>query len=290
MTQRSRTARRLLTGLAIAGLFAVSACAPHTTAESIKDAPKGPEPFFSFPVTSNDTPYSQCLASFKKYPANNLPAFTVGEVADKTGQIDRTSNSAVISQGVSEMVMSALWKTGKAKLVERFDLRIPLAEMKMIEQGLTTRPQNGMASSIRASDFVVLGALTELNYNIVSQGAGLWVGGIGAGARTVVINVGLDLRVVNSRNFDVGYVSSLQKQIYGYEVEANVFRFFGSQLVEFDAGRIQNEPLQLGVRSVVEMAIYQIMTEYFGLPASKECGEIKEAHNLDARDSTKKES
>jgi curli production assembly/transport component CsgG/holdfast attachment protein HfaB len=61
------------------------------------------------------------------------------------------------------------------------------------------------------------------------------------------------------------------KQIFGYEVEANVFRFFGSQLVEFDAGRIQNEPLQLGVRSVVEMAVYQIMTDYFRLPSEEHC-------------------
>jgi curli production assembly/transport component CsgG/holdfast attachment protein HfaB len=50
-----------------------------------------------------------------------------------------------------------------------------------------------------------------------------------------------------------------------------VFRFFGSQLVEFEAGRIKNEPLQLGVRSVVEMAVYQFMTEYLGLPGKPEC-------------------
>src|SRR5262249_28676835 len=129
--------------------------------------------------------------------------------------------------------------------------------------------------SIRGTDFVVLGALTELNYNIVSEGAKLSVSGIGAGARTVVINVGLDLRVVNSRTFDVAYVSTLQKQIYGQEVEANVFRFFGTQLVDFDAGRIQNEPLQLGVRSVVEMAVYQIMTDFLGLPSEPECALVK---------------
>jgi len=86
-----------------------------------------------------------------------------------------------------------------------------------------------------------------------------------------VINVALDLRVVDSKSFSVAYVSSLQKQIYGFEVEANVFRFFGTQLVEFDAGRIQNEPLQLGVRSVVEMAVYQIMTEFLGLPKVGQC-------------------
>ena len=122
-----------------------------------------------------------------------------------------------------------------------------------------------------ASDLIVVGALTELNYNIVSGGAQAFISGIGGGARMVVINVALDLRVVDSRNFSIRYVSSLQKQIYGFEVEANVFRFFGDTLIEFDAGMIRNDPLQLGVRSVVEMAVYQIMTEFLGLPVAESC-------------------
>lgn len=231
----------------------------------------GVKPLVSFPVTDNSTPYSQCLRGLAKLPGNNLPVVTVGEVADKTGQIDRTTNSTVLSQGATEMVISALYKSGKVKLVERFDLRIPLAEARMIETKMAVRPSNVPKAPVRASDFVVLGAVTELNYNIVSEGLGLWVGGIGAGGRTVVVNVGVELRVVNSQTFDVVYVSTLQKQILGYQVEANIFRFFGTQLVEFDAGRIQNEPLQLGVRSVIEMAVYQIMTEFLGLPGKNEC-------------------
>lgn len=229
------------------------------------------KPIMGLPVTTNNTPYSHCLAMLGQTPANNLPVFAIGEIADKTGQVDRTNTGGtVLTQGVTEMMISAFHKTQRANLVERFDLRIPLAEARLVQQNLTNRPA-APAPVIRASNFVVMGALTELNYNIVSQGASLFVSGIGAGGRTVIINVGLDVRVVNSQTFDVGYVSSLQKQIFGYEVEANVFRFFGSRLVEFDAGRIQNEPLQLGVRSVVEMAVYQIMTDYLRLPASQEC-------------------
>lgn len=250
--------------IAIAAM-SLSACSAQSVYSS-----QGVRPTYGLPVTNNDTPYSQCLAALAKIPGNNLPIFTVGEVADKTGQVDRSNNGAVLSQGITEMMMSAFYKTRRVNLVERFDLRIPLAEARMVEQKLATRPAQ-TAAPIRASNFVVMGALTELNYNIVSEGARLSISGIGAGARTVVINVGLDVRVVNSQSFDVRYVSSLQKQIFGYEVEANVFRFFGSRLVEFDAGRIQNEPLQLGVRSVVEMAVYQIMTEYLGLPTTAEC-------------------
>lgn len=234
----------------------------------------GVKPNFSFPVTTNETPYSACLRSLSKVPGDNLPVFSVGEVADKTGQVQSESGSAystVLSQGAAEMVMSALYKTNKVHLSERFDLRVPLAEMKMAEQGLLQASGAARKGAVRGSDFVVVGALTELNYNIVSEGVQLAISGIGGGGRTVIINVALDLRVIDTRTFDVRYVATLQKQIYGYEVSANVFRFFGTRLVEFDAGRIQNEPLQLGVRSVVEMGVYQIMTDFLGMPSTPQC-------------------
>lgn len=238
---------------------------------------EGVQPAFSFPVTSNDTPYSQCLRALNEVQGNNLPVFAVGEVADKTGQINYDENGYALSQGVSEMVISAFAKTGKANLVERLDLRIPLAEVQLAEQGRLSRDASEY-TDLPASDFVIAGALTELNYNIVSEGAQLFIEGIGGGARTVVINVALDMRVISSRSFTVPYVVSLQKQIYGFEVEANVFRFFGDTLVEFDAGRIRNEPLQLGVRSVVEMGVYQIMTDFLGLPASESCRLVESDH------------
>lgn len=244
----------------------------------IAPANQGFKPLYSYPVTNNDTPYSQCLKSIgSSFDSKNPPVFAVGEVADKTGQINYDEDGHALSQGVSEMVISAFAKTNLVNMVERLDLRIPLAEVKLAEQKRLSRKVNDYGL-LPASDFIVVGALTELNYNIVSGGAQLFVRGIGGGMRTVVVNVALDLRVIDSRNFKIRYVSSLQKQIYGYEVEANVFRFFGNSLIEFDAGAIKNEPLQLGVRSVVEMAVYQIMTDFLKLPVAKDCGLVETNH------------
>lgn len=269
--------KRLLrsTQISLALVAALTGCSPSALAP----LNEGIKPAFSYPVTSNNTPYSQCLDDLRKYKVERRPVFAVGEVSDKTGQFNYDVNGKgnALSQGVSEMVISALAKTGKANMVERLDLRIPLAEVKLAEQKRLSRSTEDYGK-LPASDFIVVGALTELNYNIVSGGSQLFIRGIGGGGRTVVINVALDLRVIDSRNFAIRYVSSLQKQIYGYEVEANVFRFFGNNLVEFDAGAVRNEPLQLGVRSVVEMSVYQIMTDFLKLPEAAGCGLVETNH------------
>jgi curli biogenesis system outer membrane secretion channel CsgG len=267
--------RKALVATFMSSALGVAGCAsipPDLTSAGVK-------PTFSYAVTANPTPYSQCLENLAamKVNAKRLPVFSVGEIADKTGQIDADNNSHALSQGVSEMVISALHKTGKVHQVERLDLRIPLAEVKLAEQKKLSRTE-AEYGKLPASDFIIVGALTELNYNIVSGGAQLFVQGIGGGARTVIINVALDLRVIDARSFQIRYVSSLQKQIYGYEVEAGVFKFFGNTLVEFDAGAIRNEPLQLGVRSVAEMAVHQIMTEFLGLPGGKGCALVENEH------------
>jgi curli biogenesis system outer membrane secretion channel CsgG len=264
-----------LTALALGLLFTTSltSCAGLAPGDAT-----GVKPLVVYPVTSNDTPYSQCLRRLQTVTADNLPVFAVGEIADKTGQVqyyDKAGNN--LTQGAAEMVMSALYKTGKAHLVERYDLRIPLAEVKLAEQNRLNRSVDNFGK-LPSTDFIIVGALTELNYNIVTGGVGLRVAGIGAGARMAVVNVAMDLRVINSKNFAVSYVSTLQKQIYGYEVSADVFRFFDTTFVELQAGHVRNEPLQLGVRSVAEMAVYQIMTDFLRLPRDPSCALVENDH------------
>lgn len=240
----------------------------------------GVTPLVSYPVTSNDTPYSRCLSELGALPGHdNLPTFAVGSVVDKTGKLAAGDEGFVISQGATEMMISALYKTRKARLVERFDLRLVNAELQFSKNSMSGRAV--VDGAVRPSDFLLVGAVTELNYNILTGGAGLWVAGMGAGMRGVIINVALDLRVIDTGSLEIVYVSSLQKQIVGYEVEANVFRFFGSTLIEADAGHIRNEPLQLGLRSVVEMSVLDIMTDFLALPNETDC-EVSPAHHVPA--------
>lgn len=251
---------RKLAGTAIAAL-SFGACSPSIDAKSQTNPIVGP------PVTNNSTPYTICLTELAKNPGLNRPTFAVGNITDKTGKraYDAANDSTEVSQGTSEMVISAFYKTRQVNLAERLDPRIALSEQQLVQTNMIKRPIG--EPDVAPAHFLVLGAVTELNYNIHSGGERLFVAGVGASRRAAVINVGLDLRLVDMKSLGTVYVTSLQKQIVGVEYETGIFRFFGDQFVEFDSGKVRNEPLQLGVRSVVELAVYQILTEGLGLPA-----------------------
>lgn len=251
--------------IAITALVAMSlgACSPSINANSQTKPLLGP------PVNDNVTPYTVCLEELAKTPGKNRPTIAVGNILDKTGKraYDLINDSTEVTQGTSEMVISAFYKTRQVNLAERLDPRIALSEQQLVQTDLIKQPIGD--ANVAPAHFVILGAVTELNYNIHSGGERLFVAGVGAGRRAAVINVGLDLRLVEMKSLGTVYVTSLQKQIVGVEYEAGIFRFFGDQFVEFDSGEIRNEPLQLGVRSVVELAAYQILTEGLGLPADQ---------------------
>jgi hypothetical protein len=100
-----------------------------------------------------------------------------------------------------------------------------------------------MAGSIPGSDYYIVGGITELNFNIRSENASGTGGGTATNATTgtlggaiYVMNVGLDLRLVNTNTLEVADVISYQKQIIGHQISAGVFDFLGTNFFDLSAG------------------------------------------------------
>jgi hypothetical protein len=113
--------------------------------------------------------------------------------------------------------------------------------------------------SIAASDYYIVGGITELNYDIRSGGIDAEVGQLGPKARTFTQSVAVDLRIVDTRSLLVVRTISLTKQFTGYEVGFNLFRFFGSNLFDINVGAKGQEPLQLGIRTALEEATMRLV-------------------------------
>jgi curli biogenesis system outer membrane secretion channel CsgG/outer membrane protein OmpA-like peptidoglycan-associated protein len=225
----------------------------------------------------NQTPLEPafaCVAQALRDKKHPLFGVAVGDVKDYTGKYSQNEGST-ITQGGSLMIYSALGKLGNVVQVqERFDTRIAELELaytdrRQLGDGRTHAVEAGkpavpwvpyFGGSILRSNYYIVGGVTELNYNIASSGVELAVSGVGVKRRTFTMNIGVDLRIVDTRTLVVAKTVSLQKQIVGTEVGAGVYRFFSDNLVDINVGNKSQEPLQLGVRTTIEHGVIELIS------------------------------
>ncbi len=282
----SITSRRALQGLGL--LAAMATLAGCSTIDVRRDAqaqlPQEARVMSGSSSRNNTTPMEPAFACFaKSYGAVKAPvvSITVGDVKDYTGKYSQAEGNA-ITQGGSLMLYSALGKMGSAvRLQERFDTRIAelelaYADRRQLGDGKLHAVEAGkpnvpwvpyFGGSILRSDYYIVGGVTEVNYNIQSRGAEFAVSSIGGKVRTFTMNVGVDLRIIDTRNLVVVKTVSMQKQITGTEVGAGIFRFFGTELLDVNMGSKNQEPLQLGVRTTIEHGLLELLGAVSGLSA-----------------------
>ncbi len=236
------------------------------------------------PVRDNLTPLEGALACFADYVASTGKppiVISVGEVKDFTGKYSLNEGNA-ITQGGSLMVYSALGKlSGAVRIAERFDPSVAERELAYIDRRQLgdgqTHELNGaggtqqvpwlpyFGGTIQQSDYFIVGGITEVNYDIGSGGFDIGVDQMGGKARTYTQQVAIDLRIVDTRTLVVKKTVSLSKQFTGFEIEANVFRFFGSDLFDINIGARGQEPLQLGVRAAMEEGVIRLVSAVTGV-------------------------
>jgi curli production assembly/transport component CsgG/holdfast attachment protein HfaB len=242
------------------------------------------EPIGDAPVTENPTPYSAalvCLAQYGQQRGVVPPHLAVGRINDLTGQLDNNGGRPV-TQGAMLMAISALGKAG-IPLVERYETDVPKLEYDLANNKLVSdqplEPDNPRRDyrpvypgQVSGSEFFLTGGITELNTSIraVNANAGFQSAAHpdsthSANGSAYVMNIGMDLRLVNTSSLDIVDVVSYQKQIIGYQVGANLFSFFGNQVLSVGAGTSADEPMHLAIRSLIERAVVEIVSKQYGL-------------------------
>lgn len=290
-TRHSRLPSARVFGLqlpALASALLLAGCALPSyqrvqLAEDEASVIQGPSP------RHNGTPLDSALACLSHRIVAGNPgkaplSIAVGDIKDYTGKYS-TGDGNVLTQGGALMVYSALGKLGGAVDVrERFDTRVAELELaytdrRQLGDGNQHQLADGKGQravpwlpyyggSILKSDYYIIGGLTELNYNIQSGGIEAQVNQIGPRFRVFTMNVGADLRIVETRTLRVVRAVSLQKQIVGREIGAGVFRFFGSDLFDINAGSKDLEPVQLGVRTTLEQGVIELVSAVTRTPAA----------------------
>lgn len=276
MVSNFQAARRLAVISSAAALaFVLSGCAmmhPGLTTQRL-GAGEVPTPLGP-PVRDNRSPMEAALACFgDQLAASGAPhrVIAVGDVKDYTGKYSINEGNA-ITQGGALMVYSALGKIGDTlTIAERFDPSVAERELAYTDRRQlgdgSVHEVNGnrvpwlpyFGGTIAQSDYYIVGGITELNYDIDSGGGEFQVNNVGPKARVFSQSVAVDLRIVDSRSLVVMKTVSLTKQFSGYEIGANLFRFFGTSLFDINIGAKGQEPLQLGIRTALEEATMRLI-------------------------------
>ncbi|WP_254049964.1 CsgG/HfaB family protein [Novosphingobium sp. TH158] len=265
-------------------MAATSACAPFPTKVRRQVVAPGEVPIqLGTPARDNLTPMEASLACFARTLAatgRKPMVIGVGEIKDFTGRYSINEGN-VVTQGGSLMLFSALGKMGgTVRIAERYDPSIAERELAYMDRRQLGNGQyqevNGQrvpwlpyfGGTVQASDYYIVGGITEVNYNLSSGGAEAALDNIGFKGRTYSQSIAIDLRIVDSRSLVVMDAISLSKQFVGYEVGANSFRFFGIGLVNVNLGAKGQEPLQLGIRATIEEAAIRLVARISGIDPS----------------------
>lgn len=242
------------------------------------------EPVGGAPATANPTPMTPaliCLADTARSRGLIAPRLAVGGIDDLTGKLDLETGRR-ITQGAALFAVTALGRAG-VPLVERTEQDVATAERAYAQARVLSdtpaapgeapgpvRPVN--PGQIAGSRYYLVGGVTELNYNIESSGGELGVGALdpedaktGVGGSRFVMNVAIDLRLVDSISQEVVAVAAYQKQIVGREIRAGVFDILGGVAIDLSGGVSALEPLQLGVRSLIEQGAYDLAVNLYGM-------------------------
>jgi curli biogenesis system outer membrane secretion channel CsgG len=103
-----------------------------------------------------------------------------------------------IGEGLTEMLTSELFKTGRFIMVERSALTDIVKEQELGQTGLVQKETAAKVGELLGAQLLIAGAVTEFEANAGGGGFGLGVMGANLGMRTNVAHVGVDIRLVDS--------------------------------------------------------------------------------------------
>ena len=128
--------------------------------------------------------------------------------------------------------------------------------------------------SIAGSDYILLGGITELNFNVHSDVREARIGPVVGGERHYAMTVALDLRLVNATDLSVVNLVSQRKIIRGREIRAGVFEFIGDTTIDIGMGERAQEPVHTAIRTIIESAVFDLVSGIAG-PSAQACSQAE---------------
>jgi len=203
----------------------------------------------------NVTKATQLLAALSE--PENKPSIAVYNIADKTGQRKQTG-SAVVTQGATDMLITALVRSRQFKVLDRSNLGNFMNELQLQNEDRLAYGEGPKIGEMTGADYVIKGAITEYQVDKNTGGLGISIANVGGSTEKATASTAIDIRVVDTTTGEVVWARSLKDEIEGKKVGLQAFSFMGNNIVEFETGKGKQEVINLVVRSLLEEAVFML--------------------------------
>lgn len=129
---------------------------------------------------------------------------------DKTERSWRWWNNKSVGEGVSDMIVTELVKSGKYQVLERQEIDKLLQEQKLGASGIVTAESAAELGQMLGVELAVIGAVTEFGYKKSDVGGKFKRFGLGVESQSAV--VAIDCRMVNTTTGEIISAENVRKE------------------------------------------------------------------------------
>ncbi len=134
----------------------------------------------------------------------------VFDFQDKTNHQYAWWGGKTVGRGMSDMLVTALVKSGRYTVIERQNLDKILAEQKLGASGLVTPQSAAQIGKLLGVELAIVGTVTEFGYK--KSDIGGRVKGIGLGLKSQSAVVAVDVRFINTTTGEIIKAESVRKE------------------------------------------------------------------------------
>ncbi len=153
----------------------------------------------------------------------------------------------LVSEGMTDMLTSALFNTGKFIVLERENLDVVLQEQKLSSVGVIDKRTAVPAGMLEGAEFLVVGAITgfEPNYRGVKTAVG--------GAKQSYVAV--DLRIIDSKTGRVVSTVTVEGKATDSLISTGMLRWVGAGPLASSLRAWSNTPIDKAIRICIDKAV-----------------------------------
>ncbi len=171
---------------------------------------------------------------------------------DKTDGSHHWWSGVSVGEGMSDMLITALVKSGRYQVMERGEIQKILDEQSMGQSGVVTQESAAKVGQMLGVELAVFGAVTEFGWAEGNVGGSLAKKGLGLGVKTSSATVAVDVRMVNTSTGEIIAAEDVRKQESKKGLSVSTEKFDFDNRDKFDESLVGKATRQ-AIDTIVEM-------------------------------------